>query len=135
MKKKIFLAITIGIVAISGITNAFAWSSSLTNKDFEKGSKYSISTKPHEMYTSFVTEIKASRIAGSKDPVIRQTIEYWNTFMWTGAKSTDSTISQTNKLYQGFWTTSKKAQIKATWKQTNEYANMTASLMRIWDNS
>lgn len=135
MKKSVILVLALALVAACSIAKVYAWNSSISDKDFEKGTSYSIDTNSHKMDTSFVTEIKASRIAGSERPIIRQTIEYRNLIFWQGAISSDSTISETNRFYQKFWNSEKRCRIKATWKQTNGYANMTASLLRIWDNS
>lgn len=112
MKKGIIVSI-ISVIAIFGsFINVYAWNSSLTNKDFEKNTSYSIDTDSHKMNTSFVTEIKASKLAGSKKPIIRHSIQNKSLIGWSSSQSQDSTIEESNKLYQKFWTSEKNIELK-----------------------
>ncbi len=122
-KKKIIFFVVVLFMSLSMAVSAFAISPRASSVYFSKG-------KSFQMTGNFQTEIyattKAVELVGT--PIVNVKCQKKVLMTYNTGASMDVTISNKNQTYYAIFDAESSGTFRLTWKQTNDYASMTANL-------
>lgn len=123
--KKTLRVFTLLVLCFSFVAVVSAASSvTLNNKYFESGKSYSGEATLGVDFTTSITVLEKS----NNNPTINTRVQAKVLFIWNQGANADIIIRSANTTYFNYWVNKKTYDMKITWKQTSDYADMTANL-------